>query len=66
MKDLLPGWKTNINTIILALIPILGLVGIQVDPDAVTQWIDEFSVALQALFALLAGTGVWFRQLGKR
>jgi hypothetical protein len=66
VRHILPGWKTNITTILLALIPIAGLFGYELDPAAVSQFVDEFGGWIQSGLGLLGAAGVWFRQLGKR
>ena len=63
MKNLIPGYKTNINTIALALIPILGLAGIQVDPEATTKLINDFGDWIQLGFGILGAAGIYFRSL---
>ena len=65
MRNILPGWKTNITTVLLALIPIAGLFGFQIDPDAVTQFVNDFAGWIQGGLTILGGLGVWFRELGK-
>lgn len=65
MRNVLPGLKTNITTVLLALIPLAGLFGFQIDPEAVTQFVDEFGEWVMAGQVLLGGLGVWFRELGK-
>lgn len=66
MKEILSGWKTHITTVVLAFIPILGLFGIQVDPDQTVRFINDFSGWLEVGFGLLGALGVYFRELGKR
>lgn len=66
MKDLIPGWKTNINTIILAILPILTLFGIQMDPQTVTTFLNDFSGWIQSGFVILGGLGIYFRNLGSQ
>lgn len=66
MKNFIPDWKTNITIVVLALIPILGMFGIVIDPDTAVRFINEFFAWLIGGETLLAALGVWFRQLGKR
>lgn len=65
MRRILPGWKTNITTVLLALIPVAGLFGYEIDPDAVTRFLDEFGGWVQGGAGLLGALGIWFRELGK-
>lgn len=63
MKDILPGKKTIITGWIMALIPILGMLGYNIDPDLVASFLKEFWEALAALFALLGAANTYFRKL---
>ncbi len=62
----LPGLKTNINTLILAGISIAQVAGITIDPEAATKLFSEWWEVIVVANGLLAATGIWFRQLGKR
>lgn len=66
MKELIPGYKTNITTIALALISILGVFGIEINPQTTVALIHEWGDAIQVVIAAVGAAGIWFRQLGKR
>ncbi len=63
MKNIIPGWKTHVNTLILAFTPVLGLVGIEIDPETVVGFLDEFSVWIGTGYIGLGAAGLWFRSL---
>ena len=65
MKNILPGKKTNINTILLALVALAQAVGIQMDAEAVTAFIEDFSIWVNTGIGLLAAAGVYFRGLAQ-
>ena len=66
MKDVLTGYKTKITAWVMALIPLLALLGVNVDKeltlDLVYQWIDVISV----VYILLGASAHYFRNLAKK
>jgi hypothetical protein len=63
MKTILPGLKTNINTIALGLIQIATVAGVTIDPATFTALLDQWwGVAVGVQGALIA-SGIWFRSL---
>ena len=65
MRSFLPGMKTNINTVLLAVISVAQVAGFVIDPQAVTALLDQWWEVIVAGYAVLTATGIWFRQLGK-
>lgn len=63
MKDFLPGWKTNINTVLMALGPILTMLGVAYDADATVALFEQLWGAIAALYMALMAAGVYFRGL---
>ncbi len=66
MKDVLPGLKTKLTGWVVALAPALAMLGIEIDPAAVTAWIEEFNRVLLAFFALGGAAIHWFRNLASK
>lgn len=62
---MLEGYRTKITGWVMAIIPILAMVGIQVDPVAVTQFINDFSAWIGAGYALGGYAVHYFRNLAK-
>ncbi len=66
MGKLLPGLKTKLTGWVVALAPAFAMLGIEIDPAAVTAWIEEFNRVLMALFALGGAAIHWFRNLADK
>ena len=65
LKNVLPGYKTKITAWILAIIPVLGLLGYKVDPVAVTALIDQWYAIIIAVIGALGASASYFRDLSK-
>ena len=63
MKDILSGYKTIITGWIMAIIPIAGMIGYEIDPGAVSIWLDEWYRWLAGGYVLLGAAVHWFRSL---
>ena len=63
MKDILPGLKTKINGWIMAVLPILAMLGLQLDPDTVQQFLNDFWAWIAAGYGILGGANHYFRNL---
>jgi hypothetical protein len=63
MKDILPGLKTKINGWIMAILPIIAMIGIEIDPATVQAFLQEFWIWIAGGYALLGSFNHWFRNL---
>ena len=65
MKNLWPGYKTNANTVLMAIIGVLFLTFLAnaTDPVRVIAQIKEWYLMVIAVPIILATTGIWFRSL---
>jgi len=66
MKDILAGYKTKTTGWILAAIPIAGMMGYDIDPEAVQLFLERFWGWVAAGFAGLGALNHWFRNLADK
>ena len=66
MKEILPGWKTNINTILMAIGPILSMAGIAYDAEATVALFEQIWAAVVGLYMAFIALGVYFRSLADK
>jgi hypothetical protein len=66
MQTFLPGLKTNINTVLLAVTSIAGVAGIVIDPVTVTALVDQWWGLAVTGYGALTATGIWFRSLANK
>lgn len=66
LRDLWAGKKTNLVLILQGAALILAARGIQVDPQDIVTWIEDFGGWIEAGIALVTAAGIYFRQLGRQ
>jgi hypothetical protein len=63
VAKLWPGYKTRILLILGAVAPAASLLGIQIDPEAVTGWMEQWWVHLMAVETAIIALAAWTRRL---
>ena len=66
MKDFLPEWKTKIAGWATALGPVLIMLGLNYDPEAVLKFLKDSYEWIAAGHVGLAALVHWFRNLANR
>ena len=66
MKDILPGLKTKITGWVMALIPVAGMLGYQISPEATGQWIEDSAEWIAGGYVLFGAAVHWFRNLANQ
>ena len=66
MKDILPGYKTKITGWTMALLPMLAMLGYEVDPYMVEVFFADFWKWIAAGYAGLGGLNHFFRNLADK
>lgn len=62
-KGVLPGLKTKITAWVMALAPAAAMLGYDINPEAVADFIEQFSGWIAAGYALLGAAAHYFRNL---